>query len=277
MTTELTVWEKPDKLDEIKKRFCEGMPQADVELFVKMGIALNLNPYMREIWAIPYNTKMGKVYQIFVGRDGYRKNAQKHPLYSSHYARPLFTNDKFQFTEGKVMHEINMKDRGQLYGAYALVYRHGATEPVYVEVLISEYSKAKEGGYGSWDKLPAPMISKVAEAQALRMAFQEMFAGTYDESEQWKGQESADDPKKPKSLREKLGLVPKDSSQNLTIDISPEVSECESIKLLIEKASVVDELKKIGKMGKNLPEEERHQLRELYTVKLASLEERKLA
>ena len=36
------------------------------------------------------------------------------------------------------------------------------------------------------------MIKKVAEAQGLRGSFQELFAGTYEESENWE----ADKPKK---------------------------------------------------------------------------------
>jgi hypothetical protein len=40
--------------------------------------------------------------------------------------------------------------------------------------------------FGVWKTKPATMIKKVAEAQGLRGAFQELFAGTYEESENWK-------------------------------------------------------------------------------------------
>ncbi len=40
--------------------------------------------------------------------------------------------------------------------------------------------------FGVWVGKPATMIKKVAEAQGLRASFQELFAGTYEESENWK-------------------------------------------------------------------------------------------
>lgn len=271
MSTELMVWEQPDKLDEIKKRFCDGMPEPDVQLFIKMGLALNLNPYLKEIWAIPYNSKKGKVWQIFVGRDGYRKNAQKHPLYSSHYARAIYTNDNFQFSEGKIIHTFDIKNRGNLYGAYALVYRHGATEPIYVDVLFSEYAKPTEWGSSTWDKMPETMIKKVAEAQCLRMGFQEMFAGTYDESEEWK--EELTSAKKTintqgakiLSLEEKLGLS--------DAEIINEPTKLDSMLALIQRAACLDELEKTATYAKNLDEADKQQAREAYKIRETKLKE----
>ena len=47
-------------------------------------------------------------------------------------------------------------------------------------VELSEYDTKQS----VWKTKPATMIKKVAEAQGLRWAFQELFAGTYEESEE---------------------------------------------------------------------------------------------
>jgi hypothetical protein len=53
---------------------------------------------------------------------------------------------------------------------------------MYVFVELSEYSTGKSL-WNSQTGKPATMIKKVAEAQALRMAFQDLLGGTYGEEE----------------------------------------------------------------------------------------------
>jgi hypothetical protein len=62
-----------------------------------------------------------------------------------------------------------------------MVYRHGASKPFYVAVQLPEYDLQQ----ALWKDKPETMIKKVAEAQCLRMAFQELFGGTYCESEMY--------------------------------------------------------------------------------------------
>jgi hypothetical protein len=54
--------------------------------------------------------------------------------------------------------------------------------PTVKRALRSEFDKKKN----NWASMPETMIKKVAESQALRFAFPDIFAGTYHESEQWK-------------------------------------------------------------------------------------------
>ena len=49
------------------------------------------------------------------------------------------------------------------------------------------------------------MIKKVAEAQVLRMTFQDLFAGTYDESEEW---ETKEDKKEKTAPRKVIDVTP---------------------------------------------------------------------
>lgn len=171
----IELWEKPDSRLEIKKIYAEKLTDLEFTIFVQMGKALDLNPFLREIWAVKYSGSA----QIFIGRDGYRRNAQRYPLYDHHIVDAVYSNDSFEVNNGEVSHKYNIKDRGALKGAYCSVLRKGAARAVYTYVELSEYYT----GQSLWKSKPATMIKKVAEAQALRMAFQELFAGTYDESE----------------------------------------------------------------------------------------------
>lgn len=174
---EAGIWESEQSLQDIANTCVVGgkLSPTEFKTFVQIGLATGLNPFLREIWAVKY----GPSAQIFVGRDGYRKSAQRHPLYDHHIVDAVYSNDNFEKTETGVKHTYNLKDRGQLLGAYCAVKRKGSEQACFVYVELKEYST----GRALWKDKPATMIKKVAEAQALRMAFQELFAGTYAEEE----------------------------------------------------------------------------------------------
>jgi phage recombination protein Bet len=176
---ELSIWEAPTKLSEIRKLFAPKHTDVEFEFFVGLGKALDLNPFTREIWSVKYGDSPA---QNFVGRDGYRKNAQRNPQYDYHQCDAVYENDTFKITKGEVEHSYTLSNRGKLVGAYCIVKRRSAEKPTYVFVELSEYSTGKSLWHPTSGK-PATMIKKVAEAQCLRACFQELFAGTYCEEE----------------------------------------------------------------------------------------------
>lgn len=262
MTTELTIWEAP-KLPEIRKSFAKDLSDVEFGMFVQLGVATGLNPFLREIWAVKYGSNAA---QIFVGRDGYRKGAQRHPLYEYHVCDAVYTNDLFGAKSGEVVHEYKLGSRGELVGAYCIVKRKYAEKPCYVFVELKEYSTGKS----LWQTKPATMIKKVAEAQCLRMAFQDLFGGTYAEEEAWKqGQENPNAKDSEKlSLRSKLGIPDAEDGKTITVP-----SQLESILTLVENAKNLDELKKAGQYAKSLSDEDKEVVRPKYEEKQASLKE----
>lgn len=176
MSTELTIWNDEKNLEEVKKLFAPNLSAMEFSMFVQMGKATGLNPFLREIWAVKFGNNAA---QIFVGRDGYRKSAQAYPKYDYHYAEAVYSNDYFKAQDGVYHHEFNLKDRGEIVGAFCNVKRKDSTRPISVFVEFKEYDLKQS----IWKTKPATMIKKVAESQALRMAFQERFAGTYEENE----------------------------------------------------------------------------------------------
>lgn len=183
----LDMWTNIDKLAEIRKMVSEN-PLTDMEFsfLVELGKATRLNPFQREIWAVKYKkwNKDKKQYdptaaQIFIGRDGYRKGAQRQLDYEYHIAEAVYSKDDFQVYNNEIHHKAIFANRGELLGAYCIVKRKSSERYTYTRVSMQEYYLDQ----GLWKTKPETMIKKVAEAQALRQAFQEVFAGTYHDSE----------------------------------------------------------------------------------------------
>ena len=175
---QLAMWEDQDKLNQMKNMVAKNLDNNEFALFVEIGKALNLNPFLRQMWAV----KFGGQAQIFVGRDGYLVNATRDPRYEGCQSDGIYTNDVItEGNNGTLIIRHNWADMGQLIAGYAVVFVTGR-KPTVRKVLRSEFDKKQN----NWKSMPETMIKKVAEAQALRFAFPDLFSGTYHESEQWK-------------------------------------------------------------------------------------------
>ncbi len=164
----------------IKESFAKGATDSEFKVFIEIGKRCNMNPFLREIWCIKYGNNPAS---IFIGRDGMRKAAQAHPDYEHHEAHSVYENDTLHYDNdtGSVQHDFNLLNRGELIGAFALVRKKDLSRPFFKFVYFKEYTT----GQSNWKSKPDTMITKVAESQCLKMAFQDIFSGTYDESEQW--------------------------------------------------------------------------------------------
>src|ERR1700679_958143 len=173
------MWNDDKKLEEIRRMVSPSAPLTDIEfsLMVELGRATQLNPFMREIWAVKY--KNGVPASIFIGRDGYRKAAQRQKDYEYHQVNAVYSKDEFRIANDEIQHNYGFSNRGDLIGAYCIVKRKSSSKYTYVMVTMEEYSLPQS----LWKSKPDTMIKKVAEAQALRQAFQEVFSGTYSDVE----------------------------------------------------------------------------------------------
>jgi recombination protein RecT len=172
----ISVW---DDLENVRAQFAPTLTDKEFSFFVTLGSSLGANPFKREIWAVKYDKNQPA--SIFLGRDFYRKKAQEQSDYDGHTPDSVYEKDKFKVVNGTPQHEYSLADRGRLLGAYCVAWKKGVGHPFYVFVKIEEYNK----NFANWKSMPDTMIKKVAEAQCLRAAWQGVFAGTYDESEQW--------------------------------------------------------------------------------------------
>jgi phage recombination protein Bet len=229
-----TIWEGEENLKQIKQIFAPKLSQLEFTIFVEMGKATNLNPFLRELWAVKYQDNAPA--QIFIGRDGYRKSAQNHPLYDYHYVEAIYSNDEFKVINGEISHSYGMVNRGTLLGAYCVVKRRNSSKSTHTIVEFKEYSTGKSLWNTTTGK-PVTMIKKVAEAQALKASFQDIFGGTYSEYEQFDNEEITVVDSKPMSkaaskvneLLQQKGLT-HDNSQSTQVieDVFIEQEDCET-------------------------------------------------
>ncbi|MBQ3458163.1 MAG: recombinase RecT, partial [Synergistaceae bacterium] len=119
--------------------------------------------FLKEIWCI----KMGGRVVITTSRDGYLRIANRGQHFRGLVSDAVYAKDKFAKTKDGVDHSYSSGDRGQIVGAYALVYRDDRNYPTYFFAPFRDYYKRGD----IWDKYPHAMIIKVAEAMALKRAF----------------------------------------------------------------------------------------------------------
>lgn len=176
--TAIIKWWDESQMVEVKKLFAPNLNDNEFQTFVWIWKATGLNPFLREIWAVKYGTQSAN---IFIWRDWYRKSAQANKEYDYHSVDAVYENDKFEVKNWEVEHIYNFTNRWKLVWAYCIVKRKSSTKAMFTFVELAEYNTNQS----VWKTKPATMIKKVAEAQWLRGTFQELFAWTYDESEDW--------------------------------------------------------------------------------------------
>lgn len=154
----------PDQVDLIKSTVAKGATDDELKLFLHLAQTYGLDPFAKEIWCIKYGTKAAT---IFTSRDGYLKIANGHPAFDGIVGDVVHENDHFQVGNASVEHEYKFP-RGNIVGAYALVFRKDRSHPSYVFAPFAEYEAANNP---TWRNYPSAMILKVAEAMALKRAF----------------------------------------------------------------------------------------------------------
>jgi phage recombination protein Bet len=169
-------WDNEQVLNDIRAVCPAQLTKAEFTTFINTCRSMNLNPFTKEIYCLKNGTA---AMQIIVARDGYRKVAQREAEYDYHQTDAVYSNDKFRVYHGEVEHEYDLTDRGCIIGAYCTVKRRSSSKSMYAYVELKEYDLKRS----LWTTKPATMIKKVAEAHALRMAFQDVFIGTYDKDE----------------------------------------------------------------------------------------------
>jgi len=149
----------------------KGLTLADLAYFLKVCKMVDLNPFVKEMWA--YKDYKGNLI-VFAGRDGFVTKAQRDPRYGGIRSSEVRENDEFEINipEGKVNHKINktLVLRGKLIGAYAFAFRkEGQATLEWVD--YNTYFRGGKEKSNPWDTHPAAMIKKVAETHACKLAF----------------------------------------------------------------------------------------------------------
>jgi phage recombination protein Bet len=276
----LSMWQEKTSLQLVKDTYGKNLTNMEWNMFMQMGLATGLNPFLKEIWAVKYKDFPA---QVFIGRDGYRKSAQRHPAYDFHTVDAVYENDEFSQENGVVKHKYQLKNRGKCVGAYCITKRKGSSQPTFVYVEMAEYNtgqslwkRADAEAYKDRGK-PVTMIKKVAEAQCLRAVFQELFAGTYHEYEQWDANHAGEPERVVKQtakgiagLEAKFGLL--DTSDTIEAEyesaaVAGVAATVEHVRWLIDNAGDMADLEQVKLKAKTLSAADKALIRDDYKAK----------
>lgn len=150
------------KIELIKRTVAVGATNDELAMFIYQARRAGLDPLARQIYFI----KAGGRAMIQTSIDGFRVVAQRSGDYAGQ-DEPVFT-----LSETKELEKCSVT----VYKFSPLGERYPAAVGV---AYMKEYHKAG----GMWDKMPHTMLSKVAEALALRKAFPQDLSGLYTADE----------------------------------------------------------------------------------------------
>ena len=113
-------YDKSD-LEAIRNSVAKGVDDANFKMFISLATHYDLDPFAHEIWCICMDN--GKSPVITTSRDGYLKIANRNPHFRGMESDVVYSGDKFYKDNDGVHHAYNAANRGQIIGAYAVVYR----------------------------------------------------------------------------------------------------------------------------------------------------------
>lgn len=162
-----------DQMEVLKNTIAKDANPNELALFVNQCKRTGLDPFTRQIYFI--KDKGGKV-TICSSIDGLRLVAERTGKYEGQ------TKVEWCGADG-VWRDIWL-DEDYPKAARVGVYKSGFREAVFATALFKEYASMYNGKPSyMWSKMPSLMLSKVAEALALRKAFPNDLSGIYSSDE----------------------------------------------------------------------------------------------
>jgi phage recombination protein Bet len=150
----------------LKSTICKGINNQDFEIFLHICKRTGLDPFSKQIYAIPRGNQM----TIQTSIDGYRLIAERTGKYSPG------REPTFEITlDGKLVSSTSYVKKMTSDGTWHEV---GAT--AYYDEYVQSYN-GKPSQF--WNKMPRVMLAKCAESLALRRAFPAELSGIYTEDE----------------------------------------------------------------------------------------------
>lgn len=158
MTKEMAILKK-DEMPAVTRQMCDDflftagtkLSEQQKVMFYNLALQFNLNPFKREIHAIPYGSSWNFVtgYQVYV-------------------ARAEATGQ----LDGWATESIH-DEKGNLQGAKIIIYRKDWEHPFVWEVALAEFEKQTT----IWKTMKEFMIKKIAIGQGFRLAFPNELGG----------------------------------------------------------------------------------------------------
>jgi phage recombination protein Bet len=184
----------PITFRDVKNLICPLASDQETALFLKTCQSLQLNPFEHEIYLIKYSEKDRAA--IVISIDSYLKAGEINPQFDGYEAGIILDfGGRLEFREGAFLLD---KERAQLVGGWAKVYRKDRTRPFYVAVNKKECLRYRKDGtlteFWTEEKQPS-MLRKVALKRAMVEAFPSLFSGTISNIDYEEVKEALPEPK----------------------------------------------------------------------------------
>ena len=154
----------------------------EVVYFINLCKSQGLNPFIKDCYLIKYGNTTPA--QMVVSKDVFLKRAERNSEFDGLDAGIIVINNE----SGELTYRkgaFYLKDREEVVGGWADVFRKNISHPTHIEVSVEEYAgKTKDGKLNSqWASKMGTMVRKVAITQALRETFPNDFQQMYSEEE----------------------------------------------------------------------------------------------
>lgn len=182
------------QIDLIKKTIAQGASDDELMLFLNICKGAQLNPFLHHAHFVPFwDSKSGTEKRaVVIGIDGFRSIAESTGKYAG--------SDDAVFEGGEDL-EVETKTGKVKFNApkkaTVAVYKvvEGQRYPFTASARWSEYYPGPKKGM-RWNSMPYLMLSKCAEALALRKAFPKVLSGMYAPEEMEQAQQGAKEEKR---------------------------------------------------------------------------------
>lgn len=150
----------------------------DAIKFLMLCRARHLNPFTGDAFLLGYDTQHGPQFSLITAHQVFLMRAEASDEYDGMESGVII------MTEGSPVEErqgdfFQPKEGEKLLGGWARVFRKDRKKPTYRRLNLETFST----GRSRWEKDPAGMIVKCAEADALRSTFPTHLGGLYTQDE----------------------------------------------------------------------------------------------
>lgn len=149
----------------LQRAVAPGASEEECLLLMHLSQKYGLDPLAGELYLL--RERNGKP-SYYTSRDGYLKIANSHPAFSGMRSGVVRVGDELLHNEDGSVTHVYGTERGDIIGAYCVVYRSDRQYPAYAFAEFAEYNRPN---HNNWKQYPTAMIQKVAEAMALKRAF----------------------------------------------------------------------------------------------------------